>query len=234
MKRAPFLVLCTVVVAFTIFTPARAQVLMASVDDVILLTQNNISDQTILAFLANRRFTLPLDAEVLRLREAGVSEEIIRYLLENSYPLISIGAVYARPLNYYPSYPSYYYGTWLFSVSAFSHHWHDHHYFGFSHAADHHGLNHHLGLSLGHRIGVTVGNRHDRNHDLGVTVGNRHDRNHDLGLNRGHVSDHGADHHVGPGDAHRSGHHSGHVGRHRSTHGRGHSDRHHGSHGSGH
>ena len=221
MKHAPFLVLWTLAVAFIGLAPVRTQALTVSLDDVIFLTQNDVSDETILAFLAHRRVTLPLDAtDVLRLREAGVSEEIIRYLLENPYALNSVRTAYARPIDYYAIYPSYYYGTRLVSVTAFPRYWHDHHYFGFAHAAHHRGLNHRPGHSLGHRVAVTVGNRHHRNHDLG--------------LGGGHVGRHRADHHIGPDGAHHVGRNSRHVGRHGSTHGRGHSGGHHGSHGGGH
>ena len=135
MNRPPFLVLCVALAACSVPSPALLQDDdTVSLDDIVFLAQSDISDQTILTYLKHRRLDFVLDAEgVQELREAGVSEEIIRYLLENPYALNSVWTAYARPVDYYASYPSYYYGTTLVSVTVFPHYWYDHHYFGFGH-----------------------------------------------------------------------------------------------------
>ena len=60
---------------------ARAQGRPASLDDVVLLAQSGLSDDTILSFLETRSIGFVLSAtSIVQLRAAGVSEVIIRYL----------------------------------------------------------------------------------------------------------------------------------------------------------
>jgi len=76
-----------------------------SLEDVILLAQSGISDETILVFLDYRDIDFDLSPEeILRLREAGVSEEIIRYLLERTE--VQLEGVPVPRSYYYP--PRYY------------------------------------------------------------------------------------------------------------------------------
>lgn len=109
--------------------------------EVIALAREGVSDRTIISFLDNREldFVVGTD-EILRLRDAGVGEEVVRYLIQRTaardsyasdpyadrsryddyasspYPDYA-GAPYAEPydgayLEYGPSYgPSYYIGA---------------------------------------------------------------------------------------------------------------------------
>ena len=107
-----------------VLSPANAEAThtAVSLEDVILLAQSGISDETILTFLNSREIGLVLTPEdVARLRDAGVSEEIIRYLLERTGPraedapyyAVPVGSGYAYPPGYYASY----YDPWATSLS---------------------------------------------------------------------------------------------------------------------
>ena len=211
--------------------PAYSQDGMVSLDDVVLLAQSEISDQTILTFLRYRQLDFVLDAKgVQRLREAGVSEDVIQYLLEQDATPLAVLPTYVVSSGYRTGYPSYYYSPRFVGITVFPLGWYNHHYFGFGYAADHHGLNHHLGHSLGHRVGD------HRNHDLGLSGGHvgRHRSVHGGARHFGHNSGHVGRHRSVHGGARHFGRNSGHVGRHRSAHGSGHSGSHHGGHGGGH
>ena len=78
MKRAPCLVLCTVLAAGTL-NPAHSQDDTVSLDDVLLLARSGISEQTIRVFLQRRRLNFVLDAEgMLQLRAGGQDEGRVR------------------------------------------------------------------------------------------------------------------------------------------------------------
>ncbi len=186
-----------------------------SFDDVLLLAQSGISDRTIMTFLNIRRLDFVLDAEgILQLREAGVSEDIIQYLLNYAYAPISASPTYDIPISYNTGYPSYYYSTRLVGRTAFSLGWYDHHYFGLSHST----------AQLGHAVGITVG------HGLGLSGGHisRFGGVNHLGVSRGHSIGHGGINHLSLSRGHSIGHGTTHG------HSRGHSGGHTRGHGSGH
>ena len=73
--------LCLLLVLLLGAGAARAQGRPASLDDVVLLAQSGLSDDTILSFLETRPIGFVLSAtSIVQLRAAGVSEVIIRYL----------------------------------------------------------------------------------------------------------------------------------------------------------
>ena len=94
-----------------LFTGAQAAHLKASLDDIVLLSQRGVSDKTLLLFLENRKAAFTLDAESIdKLILAGVSEDVIRYLLARE-PIVhtSRPAVIYPVSTYVETYPRYYY-----------------------------------------------------------------------------------------------------------------------------
>ena len=74
--------------------PAFSQESTVSFDDMVLLAQSDIADQTIMTFLRYRQLDFVLDAtSIQRLRAAGVSDDIIRYLLEQDATAIAFQQV---------------------------------------------------------------------------------------------------------------------------------------------
>ena len=66
-------------------TVAEASDLSATLEDILLLAEQGISSETILVFLQNREIEFTLDADAVdRLLQAGVSKDIISYLLARS------------------------------------------------------------------------------------------------------------------------------------------------------
>ena len=116
--------------------PAGAEALRGpvSLENVIVLAQSGISDETILAFLEPRQVAFDLDAdEIARLKEAGVSEEIIRYLLEKAgAPPRETGASTVVVVPAYPYSSRYYWPYYVFGTVLhlggwiYPHRW-DHH-----------------------------------------------------------------------------------------------------------
>lgn len=77
MKR-----LLAALVLVTAFNMSQADIPTASFQDVLVLVERGVSDETILAFLATRRVGFILDVDAIDLLlVSGVSEEVIRYLL---------------------------------------------------------------------------------------------------------------------------------------------------------
>jgi len=168
-------------------------------DDVILLAQEGLSDETILAFLDNREVDFALGPqEIVTLQDAGVSEEVIRYLIDRTtggYSAPRSAYVAPSPLPYYSSgYAPYGYGAGYLGASIFPHWWYDHHHghvdFGHHAFGDHHLSPH--GQTMGH-VGV-----HGFGHDAHAVP------------RGGHFSGHGAA--VGAFRAHAVGHGGGHDG----------------------
>ncbi len=87
--------------------------------EVIALARQGVSDRTIVSFLENREldFVVGTD-EILRLRDAGVGEPVIRYLIERTAPR-DAGSPYDDPgyggayIESGPRYDSYYVGAAL-------------------------------------------------------------------------------------------------------------------------
>jgi len=145
---------------------AYAGHLNMTLNDLLLLAESGVSDKTILAFIEPRKITFALDAkEIAKLRKAGLSEEVIQYLLAKSRQADLTYNQYIKPPVPYPyPYPGYYYGPSLYLGFGGGHHaLFDHHFVGLHHAAPHHtGLHHgapfqvaHSGSTGGHHIGHT-------------------------------------------------------------------------------
>ncbi|MDP3936521.1 MAG: hypothetical protein Q8R92_00100, partial [Deltaproteobacteria bacterium] len=80
MKRA-VLVLCFLL---ALAAPVRANGLLASIDELVTLAESGLSNETILVFVQNRPVAFSGSAgEIVRLKDAGISEEVIRYLLDH-------------------------------------------------------------------------------------------------------------------------------------------------------
>ncbi len=134
-------------VLFSLFlaTPAAAAPgPQASLEDLTLLIESGISDQTILVFLDTREIGFQLDSETIaRLRQQGVSEEVIRYLLErtDAREYRDDRVVYVSAGPYPPGYylPYYAYGVGSYFGAAILGHWtHGYHRVGRHLVGGHH------------------------------------------------------------------------------------------------
>ncbi len=145
---------------------AYAGHLNMTLNDLLLLAESGVSDKTILAFIEPRKITFTLDAkEIAKLRKAGLSEEVIQYLLAKSRQAGLTYNQYINPPVPYPyPYPGYYYGPSLYLGFGGGHHaLFDHHFVSLHHAAPHHtglhrGTPFHVAHSRstgGHHIGHT-------------------------------------------------------------------------------
>jgi len=106
MKRLLATLLC-----ITGLTLAQASDLKVSLDDILLLANRDVSDQTILVFVQSRGIGFTPDAgDIDKMLEAGISEEVIRYLLEES-ALAATAPTYSYQQlpTYIAPYPAYYY-----------------------------------------------------------------------------------------------------------------------------
>jgi len=138
---------------------AYAGHLNVTLDDLLLLAESEVSDKTILAFIEPREITFTLGTEeIAKLRKAGLSEEVIQYLLAKSRQAGLTYDQYIKPPVPYP-YPGYYYGPSLYLGFGGGHHaLFDHHFVGLHHAAPHHtglpphhtGLHHDTSIHIGH------------------------------------------------------------------------------------
>ena len=145
---------------------ANAGHLNVTLNDLLLLAESGVSNKTILAFIEPRKITFTLDAkEIAKLRKAGLSEEVIQYLLAKSRQAGLTYNQYINPPVPYPyPYPGYYYGPSLYLGFGGGHHaLFDHHFVSLHHAAPHHtglhrGTPFHVAHSRstgGHHIGHT-------------------------------------------------------------------------------
>ncbi|NOY71921.1 MAG: hypothetical protein GXP14_06020 [Gammaproteobacteria bacterium] len=134
---------------------AQADHLKVSFEDVVLLNQRGVSEQTLLLFLENRVLTFELDAITIdKLMTAGVSEEVIRYLVSQTQPEHAPPDTTAKEkvpestsiTNYvpYPVYPAYFYTpnyysySYIYGRSYYPHDWFGLHYrFGYNSARPH-------------------------------------------------------------------------------------------------
>ena len=166
---------------------AQAGALQISLEDILLLTERGVSDETVLVFLETREIGFIPDAEDIdKLLAAAVSEEVIRYILRQTATYSAPSYSY-RTTTYVDLYPPYYYtpyysGTSVFlGFSSFPHAWFGSHHGGVHHASLHHGAVHHLGhkdhgalshaIHRGGRVGVHA-SRHGLGHN--VATGIRH------------------------------------------------------------
>lgn len=93
----------------------------AHVEDVILLAREGLSDETLIAFLQIREIGFTLDAAlILRLRDAGVSEEVIRYLLARTPEEATPSPAYLPPVVPNDYYAGYYASSGYYAPSGYS------------------------------------------------------------------------------------------------------------------
>jgi hypothetical protein len=213
MRRTILGVLFSLVLVIPAAAADRRQV---SLEDLTLLAESDISDQTILAFLGTRELEFQLDSETIaRLRQQGVSEEVIRYLLERTDTrndrVDRVEYVSADP--YPPRYYVPYYGYEVFPYfgAAILWHW----TYGFHWVGDHFVGGHHLGVYGGHS--ASHGARHYGGHSgshgarhyasAGHLVGEHRSRSHSSSGHAAvsHLGSRGASH---AGAGHSSGGHS--------------------------
>ena len=146
----------------------------ASLEDIILLGESGVSDETIRVFLSSRPVDFDLDADAIaRLKEAGISEENIQFLLdifgEQASEADKEVVVVVAP----DPYPHYYYGSY-YIAGAFPH-WGFHFSFPFhfpipvphlSHTRHrvlrHDTVSHHLHHRTSHRASHNDGHRRHR------------------------------------------------------------------------
>ncbi len=185
MRRAMLGILCSLVLAAPAVAAHRPKV---SLSDLTLLAQSDLSAETTLVFLATREIGFELDPKAIALlREQGVSEEVIRYLLERMDEHSDPGdrVVYVSEGPYPPYYYALYYGhdVGLYLGFAILGHWThgfhfiDGHHHGSSgkHSA-HHGGRHHA--SGGHPAGGQNAGGHSSGGDGARNHGGSHDTSH--------------------------------------------------------
>ncbi len=210
MRKAILGVLFSLVLA----NPAvAAHGLEVSLEDLTLLAESDLSDETILVFLEPRELRFELDPEAIaHLRQQGVSDEVIRYLLEKTDAPKDRdeGVVYVSAGPYPPRYYLPHYAHELFPYFGATILWHWTH--GYHRVAHHLAGGHHFGVSARHSS--SHGGRHlaSGRH----RVGGHHARGHSkAGHGARHLGSQRAGHaragHSGGG--HRGGHSGGHGGR---------------------
>jgi hypothetical protein len=128
---------------------AQADVPQVSLEDILLLIERGISNETVLVFLETRDIGFILDAEDIdKLLAAGVSEEVISYLLQQT-ATYSVPSYSYRTTTYVDRYPSYYYTPYysatsvFLGFSSFPRAWFRHHHSGVHHGPLHHDGVHH-------------------------------------------------------------------------------------------
>jgi len=219
---------------------AQASHDMASLDDVIQLSQRGLSSETILVFLQNREINFILDADDIdRLLQAGASEEVIRYLIQqtetapsSTYPVIAYVDPY--PDYYYtPYYNSYARSSLFFGFTAYPYAF----YGGRHHGAAHRNRPHHtpslryadndhdashasrVDTRAGHGNTSTIGHNnrsagHGKTASIGHSFGSTfgHNGGSSVGFGGGHSGGFGGGHSGGFGGGHSGGFGGGHSG----------------------
>jgi hypothetical protein len=161
--------------------------------EVLVLAREGVADRTIISFLENRQLDFAVGTEeILRLRDAGAGEEVIRYLIERTAPRDSYAAApypdrspydyadspYDEPgydgayIEYSPSYrPVYYVGASIGPYLTY-----DRYYRG--------GLGGWLSrtFGFGHRYGRNYSSRYDR----GGSYGRHYSYSYRSGSSRGY------------------------------------------------
>lgn len=102
---------------------AHSEDLKATLQDIIFLAQSSFSDATIIAFLETREVNFVLGPkEILELKNAGVSENVIRYLLGRigaKEPQAYVQADYNAGYSFGASYNACYGSAFYFSIFPF-------------------------------------------------------------------------------------------------------------------
>jgi hypothetical protein len=184
--------------------PAYSKDGTASVEDIVLLAQSDISQQTILTFLKHRKLDFAVDADAVKsLREGGVGDEIIRYLSQPDATPTARTPAYVVATGYSTSYPSYYFGARLVGTTAYPLSWYNHHYYPPGYASVFRpGAHYGPSSSVGHSDGASL--VHDSLYAPGVHGGNplldhsalrpehygQEGRNHSRGYGREHSLGH--------------------------------------------
>ncbi len=181
---------------FALAFPVSAGALTApaSLEDIILLAEGGVSNQTIRVFLSSRPVNVDLDADAIaRLKEAGLSEENIQFLLDSFGERASetdkevVVVVAPDPYPYPYPYPYYYYGSYYVAgatlhLGRYSPHWGLHFSFPFpfpipvphlSHTS-HRVPRHYTTSHLHHRTSHNDGHRRHRETDHSVRHVSRH------------------------------------------------------------
>jgi hypothetical protein len=135
------------------FSIAQAGEAQISLEDILLLTEHGVSDETIQVFLETREIGFVPDAEDIdKLLAAAVSEEVIRYILRQTATSSAPSYSY-QTTTYADRYPPYYYtpyysgSSFFLGYSSFPHDWHRNHYSGVHYTLPHHGAAHYLGYN---------------------------------------------------------------------------------------
>ncbi len=174
-----------ILLSLTLVGAVQANDRQVSFDDIVLLNQRGLSEQTILLFLQGRELAFSLDAEAIDgLLSKGVSEEIIRYLLSPTSDegiVADTTVVVAAPVYPRRIYPSYYYTPYFYGAS-FGFDNYPHNWFGYYAGAGLHQANVHYGGYVSHGFypgkhvnqyghGITHAVQHAGGHNGGVTHG---------------------------------------------------------------
>ncbi len=166
---------------FALAFPVSAGALAApaSLEDIILLAESGVSNQTIRVFLSSRPVDFDLDADAIaRLKEAGISEENIQFLLDSFGEPASVTDREVVVVVAPDPYPYYYYGSY-YVAGAILHfpHW------GFHFSFPFHFTSHHLHHRTSHRAIHNDGHRGHRESGHSVRHVSRH-----LGLAGDHAT----------------------------------------------
>jgi len=204
---------------------ASAGQLNVTLSDLLLLVESGVSDKTILAFIEPRKITFTLGRkEIAKMYRAGISDEVIQYLLaKNKRTGLTYNRYIKPPVPY--SYPRYYYGSSLYLGFGRGHHaLFGNHYVGLHHSAPQHtGLHHGAGTASTH----SINNNHRKSGSSVHISGLNSHRN---GISHSALGS--SSHNTSSSSAHSTNYSSSYSGGHSSSHsGAGHSS---GGHGGGH
>jgi hypothetical protein len=169
---------------------ANAGHLNVTLSDLLLLAESGVSDKTILAFIEPRELAFTSGTEeIAKLRKAGLSEEVIQYLLANNKQASLTDNKYIKS-SVPSSYPRYYYGSSLYLGFGGGHHVTPHH------TNRHHGSSFntvHSGSTGSHQIGHSsyYGVSTASPHNTGINS------NHGISSSNGHTAGLGYSHSIG-------------------------------------
>lgn len=191
---------------------------LTSLNDISLLAQRGLSDETILIFLEKRSLDFNLTAENIdQLLQSGVSEDVVQYLLQQqtSQPVY----VTTPTATYINPYPTYYYSPQYnhistsapllhgFAAASYTFGHHETFQPHYSNSISHSQRPQHSGVAIIHNSGLSVGHNSSNNRHNNVThssgghnVGHRRSHN-----SAGYSQTHSRGGHSGGGGGHRGG-----------------------------
>lgn len=208
MKRSAVLLCTLMLLAIPALAADRTEDSASLTRDVVRMWDADIGGSTILAFVRQHAGTVTFTADdVLMFREAGMSERVIRDLLDAASDRSPSRRAYRYDSPYYPryypsSYPWWYYGGPYLDIHFGGHfggHYNRHHY---GHGYGHGGLGH----------GSVGGHSFSRVHSSGGS--HFFSRGHSSGGHRSSGSHSSGGHSGGHRGGHSGGGHSGGHGRH--------------------